>query len=89
MIDYITYEDLILTHMNNVIIKKENDQLVELFKTLWSEFQDKWEDELWDVYNKLRSRGDRKRLNSTAENSIEEDFEKLHLRKLTSDEVYL
>jgi hypothetical protein len=87
MTEYIIYEDKILTKMNS--ITKENDQLIELFKTLWSDFQDSWEDNYWEIYNRLRNREGRKGLNSTAENSIEEDFEKLHLRKLTADEIYL
>ena len=90
MTDYIAYEDKILTIMNKTTLGNDNEELVELFKTLWSDFQDSWEEDYWKVYNSLRSREDRKRLNSTTDDSIEEDFEKLHnKRKLTSDEVYL
>jgi hypothetical protein len=89
MTDYIIYEDKILNIMNTITLGKENDELVELFKTLWSEFQDSWEEDYWKVYNGLRNKEERKRLNSTADDSIEEDFERLNKRKFTADEVYL
>jgi hypothetical protein len=89
MIEYIKYEDKILSNMNNQTLEKQNDELLELFRTIWSDFQDNWNDNYWEVYNRLRSREERKRLNSTAEYSIEEDFEKLQMRKQTADKLYL
>ena len=93
MKQYIILEDKILTLMNNLFIEENStDPLIDLFKTLWNDYQDKWHEDYWPIYNKLRSFiEDGKRHNTTNDNTftIEEDFEKLANKKKNMDEEYL
>ena len=80
--------------MNNLFIEENSsDPLIDLFKSLWNDYQDKWNDDYWPIYNKIRSLiEDGKRHNTTTDNTytIDEDFEKMESsKKRKMDELYL
>lgn len=72
LIVYIELEDKILSHL--LQMKADNyqngEEFIDKFLPYWSEFQNEWNEELWDYYNFLRG-FDKKELmeNKTRENN--------------------
>jgi hypothetical protein len=59
MTSYINYEDYILEKINEVINSSSQssniEETIEEFNKYWKKYQDTWNKNYWNIYNRIRS----------------------------------